>query len=55
VIKLDGEYEKNSGQTETTPRKIKEKDKIIAPNFPSVTNIRQMAQRLSPFACAGQR
>jgi len=54
-IKLDGEYEENSGQTETFPRKIKEKDKIIAPNFPSVTNSRQMAQRLSPFACAGQR
>ena len=47
VIKLDGEYEEISGETEIITRKVKENDKVIVPKFPSVTNIRQWQNGLA--------
>ena len=39
ILKLDGEFEEMTSGGETVTRKIKEHDKVVSPNFPSITNV----------------
>ena len=39
TLQLEGEYEEVVGETETVTRKVKEQDKVLAPKFPTISNL----------------
>ena len=47
TVKLEGEYEEVVGETETVTRKVKEQDKVLAPKFPTISNLRQWHVQLA--------
>ena len=47
VVKLDGEFEEITGETEVTTRRVKERGKVLAPKFPTVVNIKQWHNQLA--------
>ena len=47
TVKLEGEYEEIVGATETVTRRVKEQDKVVAPKFPTVNNIKQWHNQMA--------
>ena len=47
TVKLDGEYEEIVGAKETITRRVKEHDKVVAPKFPTINNIKQFHNQMA--------
>ena len=47
TVKLDGEYEEMVGAKETINRRAKEHEKVVAPKFPTINNIKQFHNQMA--------